>query len=313
MVNIKPAFFINIEGQIVDTNRNIIENHTGSLPTEIIDNICKIGSKLYHIIVVANNTYELHKIELSGSDNYIVDEFTNNYVKINDIIHHITKNLNGTSMTISKINTNIVPDSIHNIVNRDVIYRGDNDWLIYISSYIFVDTCANLVICNERNPECIIIKKNINCNRIYFIKNGTIYYHGNGICVFTLILFYDNAIEMLSYDMHETCIANNIMNTSFVINKIYFNNMSRWKIIDSNHDVYDMFIDPFISDIKITPLHLKCGVTDIIYYRSDDSDCYLYLSTERLLYDSEGKILTCESLTRKITVATKSANFICNS
>lgn len=306
-VNIsKLAFFINIGGQIVDTNGNIIGNNTSSLPTEIIENICSIANELYFI----SSNYELHKVKFPGSYNYVVGEFTVGYVRINGIIYNLLKDY--SSAAISSIPPRVIPNDIHNIDRGYIVNRTLSGGVVYddhIMVYIFVDTNENLVAYNTQNSEHMIIKTNVTCNKIFIIGNK----HN---VLFTLVLICDNKIIQLSYknyDQSFTITHNKITPTPFTINKIYFGNddKTQWKIIDDNYNVYDARIDISATDanICIEPFQFNYKVADIIY--DEHYKNLMYLSVERLLCDSEGALITNEMLTRKITVPIKSANSIC--
>jgi hypothetical protein len=131
----------------------------------------------------------------------------------------------------------------------------------------------------------------------------------------SLILFYDDKIVQLSYSTENKLFTRTytvVTPTIFAINKIYYNDRTEWTIIDDNHNVYNVRvnINLTINNVVITPLYFDHGVADIVC-RSYTND-YTYLSTNDLLYNGEGRLLSNEILTRKITRATKSANFICN-
>jgi hypothetical protein len=308
-MNATRAFFINIRGQIVDTHGNIVENNTGSLPTEIIDNICKIADELYYITF--NNTYQLHKVKFSGKENYVVDEFTAYFVRINGVIYNLIRDY--SNMHITDIPSGVTPNDIHNVDGSYIHHRVLSGGVVYenhILMYVYIDADANLVMYNTQNSEHITIETNITCNKIFIVGNKRSVLH-------KLVLIYDNKIIQLcrrTFDRLFTFTHNEITQTPFTINKIYFSNDDKtlWKIIDSDANVYDARVDISTpnADIIITPLQFNYSISDIIYDVNIKKP--MYLSTERLLYNSKGVLLMNEILTRKITVTTKSANFICN-
>lgn len=323
------AFFISImDGQIMDSNGTIVKNDTGSLPTEIIGDICKIDGILYEI-TASDKNYELQKIKFSNCDNcdnYVVSEFTINYVKINDIIYKLSRksfyeilycgvisNIDPTR--IDDVISNIDPISIHNI-DEVIIEVCINKKYVHTRIYVFVDNYKNLIVCDDKN-NCTILEKNIDCNKLFIIDRFAGY--GYDIEPLTILLFYDDKIVQLYYDTYETngmlfrLINKIVTQISFIIKEIYYRHTTEIILISDDNNVYNVKINVYIDtdNVVITPLHFDNNrVTDIIFMGWGN---YVYLSTEKLLYDDKDKLLLTNIVTQKISGAnnTKSANFIC--
>lgn len=292
-----PVFFIsNINGQIIDTHRNIIENNTGGSVTEIIENICKIDSELYYIDKY-KNVYCLHKIRFGECDNYIVDEFTRDFVRINDKIYNLIKKTEDfLPERVIITNESFSPNNIKNIA-RDLVpicitslsckYDNNN----YMN--VFVDSDLNLVVCKNNVYE--IIKKNVYCNEILFIYKRS--YSVFECPTLVIILCYDNKIVYTSYkhDMQKYILRNKIIErTKFKINKIWQASHAQhpFKISDSDNNIYNVHIQtPYRTldyYIKIEKLLFNYSVANIICPSNQN---WIYLSDSGFACDSGGKIL----------------------
>lgn len=138
------------------------------------------------------------EVEFYGSDNYVVSEYTTDFVRINDIVYNLTKKTNNFFSERSiDADTKFMPNSIHNI-SKNLICAHTDSLFNYTychnnNTRVFIDIHTNLVICE--NNKCTIIKKHVRCKKILF-SYGLL---TCGVFKLKLILIYDEKIVYASY------------------------------------------------------------------------------------------------------------------